>query len=84
MSLHQRSERPLNRNAFFNGDRQLAKIRDLIPQKVQYVRVSLQFSTLGRGVGDPLEPVESRQQRVADPTLLNTLREPLLRGRERI
>ena len=57
MSLHHRSKRPLDRNAFFNGDRQLSEIRDLIPKKVQYVRVSLQFFTLGRGVGDPLEPV---------------------------
>ena len=57
MSLHHRSKRPLDRNAFFNGDGQLSEIRDLIPKKVQYVTVSLQFFTLGRGVGDPLEPV---------------------------
>ena len=57
MSLHHGSKRPLDRNAFFNGDGQLSEIRDLIPKKVQYVRASLQLFTLGRGVGDPLEPV---------------------------
>ena len=57
MSLHHRSKRPLDGNVFFDGDRQLLEIWDLVPKKVQYVRVSSQFLTLGRGVGDPLEPV---------------------------
>ena len=56
-SLHHRSKTPLDGNAFFDGDRQLSEIWDLVPKKVQYVRISSQFLTLGRGVGDPLELV---------------------------
>ena len=82
MSLHHRSKTPFDGNAFLDGDRQLSEIWDLVPKKIQYIRISSQFLTLGRGVGDPLEPVQRREQCEASSTFLDSLREPLLCGCE--
>ena len=82
MRLHHGPQSPFQGNALLDGNGQMPEVRNLVLQEVQNIRVSSEFLALCRRIRDLLETMERREQGVAGPTLLNSLREFLLSVRE--
>ena len=82
MRFHHGPQSPLQSDALFDGNGQMPKVWDLVLQEVQNIRVSSELLPLGRRISDLLETMERREQGMAGPTLLNSLREFLLCARE--
>ena len=84
MGFHHGPQSPLQGDTLFDGNGQMPKVWDLVLQEVQNIRVSSELLPLGRRISDLLKTMERREQGMAGPTLLNSLREFLLCVRERV